>query len=108
LVEDEINVIKSKIACDSNIDNLIGFCGAKVDHHYVSNFLLVGIKKFGYNKILDAFTNKINGIFVTILIVNPLHEKLLILVLVVCCIYNYFDVNWVQQQWDAIYVSWRS
>jgi hypothetical protein len=44
LAEDEINV-KSKITCNSNSDNLTGFCGAKVDHHYVSNFLLVGIRK---------------------------------------------------------------
>jgi hypothetical protein len=100
-------VIKSKIACNSNIDNLIGFSDAKVDQHYVNNFLLIGIKKVCYNKVLDVFTNKITGIFVTILIVNPLHEKLLILVLVVCCIYNCFNANWVQQQWDAIYVSWR-
>jgi AAA+ ATPase superfamily predicted ATPase len=71
----------------------------------VNNFLLVGIRKVGYNKILNVFTNKITGIFVTILIVIPLHEKLLILVLVVCYIYNCFDANWVQQQWDAIYVS---
>lgn len=108
LVEDEINVIKSKISCSCNSDNLINFCGARLDHHYVNNFLLVAIRKVGYNKILDVFTNKIIEIFVTILIVNPLHEKLLILVLVVCFIYNCFDVNWVQQQWDVICVSWVS
>ncbi len=56
----------------------------------------------------DAFTNNTIGNFVRVLIVNPLHKKLLKLVLVVCCMCNSFDVNWVWQQWDVIYVLWRS
>ncbi len=52
----------------------------------------------------DAFTNNTIGNFVRVLIVNPLHKKLLKLVLVVCCMCNSFDVNWVWQQWDVIYM----
>jgi hypothetical protein len=36
------------------------------------------------------------------MIVNPLHKKLPRLVLVVCCICNCLNINWVHQQWDVI------
>jgi hypothetical protein len=80
LVEDETKV-RSKIAWGSRSDHLINFCGAKFDHHCVTNFnLVVGIGKDEYNKILK-FTNYTIASFARVIIVNPLHDKLLKLIL---------------------------
>jgi hypothetical protein len=74
----------------------------------VTNFnLVIGIGEDGYNNVLEAFTNKKIASFARIMIVNLLHEKLPRLVLVVCCICHYFNVNWVQQQWNVIDVLWK-
>jgi hypothetical protein len=93
LVEDETKV-RFKIAWGSRGDHLINFCGAKFDHHCVTNFnIVVGIAKVEYNKILKAFTNYTIASFARVIIVNPLHDKLSKLILVVCCTYNCFDTN---------------
>jgi hypothetical protein len=95
LVEDETKV-EFKIGWDSNskCDNLIGFCGVKIHHHCVTNFIpIVGTREVGYNKILEVFINYIIVGFATIIIMNVLHFKLLRLVLVVFCTCNCFDAN---------------
>lgn len=93
MVEDETK-IRSKIAWGSKGDHLTNFCGAKVDHHCVTNFnLVVGIGKVEYNKILKVFTNYTIASFARVIIVNPLHDQLSKLILVVCCTCNCFDAN---------------
>jgi hypothetical protein len=82
--------------CNSKDENFINFCGVKVDHHCASNFLhVVGIEEVGYNIILKAFTNNTIASFDKVLIVNPLYDKLLKLVFVVCSTCNCFDANWL-------------
>ena len=67
---------------------------------------MVGSGEGGYNKIVDSFkTDKIGG-FSRILIVNPLHNKLPRLVLVVCCTCNCFDATWVWRQWNVVDCLW--
>lgn len=83
LVEDETKV-RSKIAWGSRGDHLTNFCGPKVDHCCMTNFnLVVGIGKVEYKKILKVFTNYTIASFARVIIVNPLHDKLSKLVLVV-------------------------
>lgn len=93
LVDDETKV-RSKIAWGSRGDHLTNFYGANFDRHCVTNFnLVVGIRKVEYNKILKVFTNYTIASFARVIIVNPLHDKLSKLILVVCCTYNCFDAN---------------
>jgi hypothetical protein len=107
LVENETKV-KSIVSWDFRGDNLIGFCAAKENHCCVTNFNhVIGIREDGYNNVLEAFTNNKITSFARVMIVNLLHEKLPRLVLVVHCICNYFNVNWVQQQWNVINVLWK-
>jgi len=68
---------------------------------------VVGNGEAGYNNIVDAFrTDKIGG-FARVLVVNPLHEKLPRLVLVVTCTCNCFDSGWVRKQWCTIDELWK-
>jgi hypothetical protein len=48
----------------------------------------VGNGEEGYEKILDVFKNNKMGSFARVIVVNPLHDKLPRLVLVVCCTCN--------------------
>jgi hypothetical protein len=91
LAEDETKV-KSRVSWESKWDTLAGFCRPKQNHVCISSYKpVVGFGKVGYNTIVDSFrTNKIGG-FARIIVVNPLHEKLPRLVLVVCYTCNYFD-----------------
>jgi len=68
---------------------------------------VIRIGEVGYNNVLEAFKNNKIASFARVVIVNPLHEKLPRLVLVVCCTCNCFNVNWVRQQWDVIDVLWK-
>ncbi len=93
MAKDETKV-KFRVSWDSRSDNLIGFCGAKENHCCVTNFSpVIGIGEVGYNNVLEAFTNNKIASFAKVTIVNPLHEKLPRLVLIVCC--NCFNANWV-------------
>ncbi len=98
----------SILSWDSRGDNIIGFSGAKKNHCCVTNFNpVIGIGEDGYNNVLEAFTNNKIASFARIMIVNLLDEKLPRLVFVVCYICHYFNVNWVQQQWNVIDVLWK-
>jgi hypothetical protein len=91
LAKDETKV-KSRVFWEAKWDTLAGFCGPKLNHVCISNYKpVVGTSELGYNKIVDSFrTDKIGG-FARIVVVNPLHDKLPRLVLVVCCTCNCFD-----------------
>jgi hypothetical protein len=68
---------------------------------------VVDTGQMGYKNIVDAFQNYIIGSFVRVIVVNPLHEKLPRLVLVVSCTCNCFDAGWVKKQWMDIDKLWR-
>ena len=107
LAEDETKV-KGRIAWDHRFDTLVGFCGPKDEHIYLSNYReLLGTSEEGYSKIVDAFRNNRVGAFARIVMVNPLHDSLPRLVLVVTCTCNCFDASWVRQQWDMIEKLWN-
>ena len=84
LAEDETKV-KSRVAYEQKWDTLAGFCGLTENHVCVSDFKpVVGLGEAGYAKILESFhTHKVGG-FARIIIVNPLHQSLPRLLLVVC------------------------
>ena len=66
----------------------------------VSNYKqVVGAGDEGYNKIVDCFCINRVGAFARIVMINPLHQSLPRLVLVVRCTCNFFDAPWVRQQW---------
>ena len=99
LAEDETKV-KSRISWEARSDRLVGFCGQKEDHICVSDFKpQVGIGKAGYSAIVDSFRLNQKGSFARVIMVNPLHDKLPRLVLVVSCTCNCFNSNWVRNQW---------
>lgn len=106
LAEDETKV-KGRISWDARGDNLAGFCGPKADHTCISEYkVIVGEGYEGYTKIVESFRNDKVGAFARAIVVNPLHEKLPRLVLVVCCTCGCFDSNWVRRQWNRIDALW--
>ena len=107
LAEDETKV-KSRISWEARSDRLVGFCGQKEDHICVSNFKpKVGIGEAGYSAIVDSFQLNQKGSFARVIMVNPLHDKLPRLVLVVSCTCNCFNSNWVRNQWKTIDYLWQ-
>jgi hypothetical protein len=106
LVEDETKV-KSRVSWESKWDTLAGFCGPKQNHICISSYKpVVEFGEAGYNTIVDSFrTDKIGG-FARIIVVNPLHEKLPRLMLVVCCTCNCFDSTWIRKQWNVVDDLW--
>ena len=68
---------------------------------------VVGSGEEGYNKIVDSFCTNRVGAFARVVMVNPLHQSLPRLVLVVMCTCNYFDAPWVRQQWLRIKDFWN-
>ena len=91
LAEDETKV-KGRISWERKTDALVGFCGSKENHVCKSGYkIVVGSGEAGYSKIVDSFqTNKVGG-FARVIMVNPLHNKLPRLVLVVCCTCGCFN-----------------
>lgn len=102
LVEDEAKV-KSIISWEAKLDTLLGFCGLQVDHACVTALKpVIGSDSRNYGMIMQAFsTHRITKI-VRVRILNPLHDKLPRLVLVVTCTCICFDALWVHNQWDKI------
>ena len=107
LAKDETKV-KSRVAYEQKWDSLAGFYGVKENHVCISDYkLLVGSGDKGYNNIVEGFcTNKVGG-FVRVVVVNPLHDKLPCLVLVVLCTCNCFNATWVRDQWKTIEQLWE-
>ena len=104
LAEDETKVI-SRISWASRSNVLVGFCGGKFDHRCDSHFRpVVGSGESGYNNIVDAFKNNRIGSFASVIMVNPLHDRLLLVVNVTC---NCFDFAWVREQWTVIHGLWQ-
>ena len=104
LAEDETKV-KTRISWEARSDGLVGFCGSKEDHICVSSFKpVVGNGESGYDAIVDSFRSNKKGSFAR---VNPLHDKLPRLVLVVSCTCNCFDAEWVRNQWNCIDALWQ-
>ncbi len=58
---------------------------------------VIGIGKVGYNNVLEAFTNNKIVSFAIVMIVNLLHEKLLRLVIVLCCTCNWVALHPLQE-----------
>ena len=107
LAEDETKV-KGKVAWEQKSDTLAGFCGVKENHVCMSGFKpSVGSGDDGYNSIVDSFRNDRVGGFARVVMVNPLHQSLPRLVLVVNCTCNCFDAAWVRRQWGVIEKIWE-
>jgi hypothetical protein len=107
LAEDETKV-KSRVAYEQKWDSLAGFCGVKDNHVCISDYkLLVGSGDEGYSRVVEGFrTNKVGG-FARVVVVNPLHDKLPRLVLVVSYTCNCFNAAWVRDQWKTIERLWE-
>ena len=107
LAKDETKM-KSRISWEARSDGLVGFCGHTHEHVCVSTFRpQVGNGESGYSAIVDAFRQNQKGSFARVIMVNPLHEKLSKLVLVVSCTCNCFDSKWVRNQWKRIDSLWQ-
>ena len=107
LAEDETKV-RTRVSYDQRFDSLAGFCGPKENHLCISNYKpIVGNGETGYNKIVDCFCSDRVAGFARVLMVSPLHEKLSKLVLCVSCTCNYFDSQWVKNQWSKINKLWE-
>ena len=102
LVEDETKV-KSRISWEAKSDTLLGFCGLKVDHACDTAFkCVIGSNSRNYGMIMQAFSTHRKTSIVRVIILNPLHDKLPRLVLVVTCTCNCFNALWVHNQLDNI------
>ena len=91
-------------------DTLLGFCGRKGEDHQCSSndLIIVGDGAQGYETIVDAFQNHTVGHYARLLIVNPLHEHLPRLALVVHCTCNRFDSEFIKNQWNLVEQMWSS
>ena len=107
LAEDETKV-KGRVAWEPKWDTLAGFCGPSENHVCVPGFRpLVGSGEEGYCQLLESFGKNRKGTFARVVVVNPLHERLPRLVLIVCCTCNCFNSDWVRGQWDTIDRLWE-
>lgn len=107
LAEDKPKV-KGRVAWEQKFDTLNGFCGVKENHVCMSGFKpTVGSGDDSYNSIVDSFRNDRVGGFARVVMVNPLHQNLPRLVLVVNCTCKYFDAAWVRRQWGVIEKIWE-
>ena len=69
--------------------------------------MTVGEGVAGYDIITETFKNNVIGHYTHVIIVNPLHENLPRLVVVVHPTCNKLDANFVAKQWEKIEVMWR-
>jgi hypothetical protein len=100
LAEDETKV-KGRVAWDQKFNTLVGSCELEKHHVCMSDFKpIVGSGNDDYNTIIDSFTNNRVGEFARVVMVNPVHQSLLMFVLVVHCTCNCFNVAWVCRQWE--------
>lgn len=100
LANDETKV-KGRIAWKAKFDMLARFCGPKADHICITTFSVAcGEGDKGYNKIVESFKDNQVGSFTRAIILNPLHDKLPCLILVVCTTCNCFKSDWVRKQWS--------
>ena len=91
LAEDETKVC-SRVSYEQCFDTLAGFCGSKENHACISNYKpRVSNGEGGYNTILECFRGDKVGGFARVIVVSPIHAKLLRLVLCVSCTCNCFD-----------------
>lgn len=89
--------VKSRVAYEPKWDTLVGFCGPKENHICISTYKPIdGSGENGYNKVIDSFASNKVGDFARVIVVNPLHNKLPMLVIVVCATCNCFDASWVR------------
>lgn len=91
LVEGKTKV-KRTIFREAKLNTLSGFCRPTANQVYLSSFKsTVRSDIEGYNNIVDlSCSNRVNG-FISIIIMNLIHEKLPCLVILVCCTYHSFD-----------------
>ncbi|MCO5595094.1 hypothetical protein L7F22_049132 [Adiantum nelumboides] len=109
IVEDE-TTIKRRIRWNAKDDTLIGFCGDKGEHHHCSSndIIVVGDGSQGYDKIVDTFQNHVVGSYARLLIVNPLHESLPRLALMVQATCNRFDSIFIKNQRNLLESLWNA
>ncbi|MCO5588629.1 hypothetical protein L7F22_042586 [Adiantum nelumboides] len=109
IVEDK-TTIKRRIRWNAKDDTLIGFCGSKGENHQCcsNDIITIGEGSQGYEKIINAFQNHEIENYACLLIVNPLHESLPRLALVVHCTCNRFDSIFIRAQWSHIERLWNS
>ena len=101
--EDETAIIRNVTYCQES-DELMGFCGVKGDDHQcLDNFSVeIGEGVDGYRKIVSAFEDCHIGSYARAILLNPLHQdlpKIPVLIMPTC---NRFDHNFVYHQWDII------
>lgn len=60
---------------------------------------MVGCGDDSYEKIVSTFKNFTQGMYVCVVIVNPLRESLPCLALCAIAPCDRFDANWVRKQW---------
>ncbi|KAL2650585.1 hypothetical protein R1flu_018713 [Riccia fluitans] len=106
LAEDETRV-KPTMRWEARRDMLIGFCGDK-DNHVCKMGLEVevGSGESGYSKIVESFEQKIQGLYVRVVIVNPLHEKLPRLIVYASVTCNSYIASWVRDHWKGLKQRW--
>ena len=90
---------------NQRLDSLIGFCGplARDGQPHVCNphcSIVIGEGDDAYSIIEDAHTNYQLAGYLRVVVVNPLHEELPRLTIVVHAHCNRFTTAWLKQQWE--------
>jgi hypothetical protein len=101
--EDE-TVIIGQVQWDSKTDQGWGWCGQKQDNHVCDpSFVhVVGDDDQAYERLVQAYRdNKIAG-FARVIMINPLHQKIPPLVVLLQATCNTFTHEMVLQQWNEI------
>lgn len=108
IVAEDETMIKRMVRWIARDDQLVGFCGKKIDHTCISNFVvLVGDGENGYHRIVDAFEHNVIAHYARVLIANPLAECLPKLVLLIQLTCNRFDSMSIKEQWKEVNLHWN-
>ena len=73
LAEDE-TALKKEVMWKAGKDELLGFCGKKVDHQCMrNNIIVVGNDENAYERLEQAFNDYSIGGHVRVILTNPIH-----------------------------------
>ena len=100
-------------------DIVCGFCGPKDNakhdkarkkgHRCVDNFVVrVGVGEEGYNNMVKAYQQNKRACYIRIIMINPLHEKVPSVIVMVQATCNCFTAADVAEQWDRLRTLYRT
>ena len=85
-------------------DQVWGWCGREGENHFcdASFVQIVGDGDDAYARLVDAYRRNCVAGFARVIMINPIHYGLPLLVILLQAVYNKFDHKMVKNQWNEI------